>query len=118
EPDRAGMMVLMHDLSAEAEAERVKQDFVSMVGHELRTPLTLIRTTIDLLNEGDAGALNDTQQRIVEVLHANTDRLMALISDLLDMSALDSGRMQIQPESIDIVTVVAEAVTDAQPTAQ
>ncbi|MCK9496053.1 MAG: HAMP domain-containing histidine kinase, partial [Dehalococcoidia bacterium] len=40
------------------------------------------------------------------------------ISDLLDMSALDSGRMQIQPESIDIVTVVAEAVTDAQPTAQ
>src|SRR5690606_20754766 len=92
EPDHTGMMILMHDLTSEAEAERVKQDFVSMVGHELRTPLTLIRTTIDLLNEGDAGALNDTQRRIVEVLHANTDRLMALISDLLDMSALDSGR--------------------------
>lgn len=114
EPDRAGMMVLIRDLSVEAEAERVKQDFVSMVGHELRTPLTLIRTTIDLLNEGDAGSLNETQARIVEVLHANTDRLMALISDLLDMSALDSGRMQIQPESIDIVAVVNEAVNEAQ----
>ncbi len=117
EPDRAGMMVLIRDLSAEAEAERVKQDFVSMVGHELRTPLTLIRTTIDLLNEGDAGALNETQQRIVEVLHANTDRLMALISDLLDMSALDSGRMQIQPEPVDIAAVVQEAVAEAQPAA-
>ncbi|MGE3960218.1 MAG: ATP-binding protein [Dehalococcoidia bacterium] len=117
EPDRAGMMVLMRDLSAEAEAERVKQDFVSMVGHELRTPLTLIRTTIDLLNEGDAGALNETQRRIVEVLHANTDRLMALINDLLDMSALDSGRMQIQPEQIDIAAVVREAVEEAQPAA-
>ena len=118
EPDRSGMMVLMRDLSAEAEAERVKQDFVSMVGHELRTPLTLIRTTIDLLNEGDAGTLNETQQRIVQVLHANTDRLMALISDLLDMSALDSGRMQIQPEQIDIAAVVQEAVAEAQPAAQ
>lgn len=113
-PDRAGVMVLMRDLSAEAEADRVKQDFVSMVGHELRTPLTLIRTTIDLLNEGDAGALNETQQRIVEVLHANTDRLMALITDLLDMSALDSGRMQIQPESIDLIGAVSDAVTEAQ----
>jgi len=117
-PGREGMMILMRDLTAEAEAERVKQDFVSMVGHELRTPLTLIRTTIDLLNEGDAGALNETQTRIVEVLHANTDRLMALISDLLDMSALDSGRMQIQPEMIDIVAVVSDAVEEAQPAAQ
>ncbi len=117
EPNRAGIMVLMRDLTAEAEAERVKQDFVSMVGHELRTPLTLIRTTVDLLNEGDAGALNETQRRIVEVLHGNTDRLMALINDLLDMSALDSGRMQIQPELIDIVEVVTDAVEEAQPAA-
>ena len=116
-PNRTGMMVLMRDLTAEAEAERVKQDFVSMVGHELRTPLTLIRTTVDLLNEGDAGVLNDTQRRIVEVLHSNTDRLMALINDLLDMSALDSGRMQIQPEFIDIVELVTEAVEEAQPAA-
>ncbi len=116
--EHAGMMILMRDLTSEAEAERVKQDFVSMVGHELRTPLTLIRTTVDLLNEGDAGTLNDTQRRIVEVLHANTDRLMALINDLLDMSALDSGRMQIQPELIDLVEVVTEAVAEAQPAAQ
>ncbi len=117
DPERAGMMVLMRDLSAEAEAERVKQDFVSMVGHELRTPLTLIRTTIDLLNEGDAGELNSTQTRIVEVLNANADRLMMLINDLLDMSAIDSGRMQIAPAPVDLVEVARAALEEAQPAA-
>jgi signal transduction histidine kinase len=117
DPERSGMLILIRDLSAEAEAERVKQDFVSMVGHELRTPLTLIRTTIDLLHEGDAGVLNETQERVVEVLRNNADRLMALISDLLDMSALDSGRMQIVPSSIDLGEVVTAAVEAAQPAA-
>lgn len=118
DPADAGMMVLIRDLSAEAEAERVKQDFVSMVGHELRTPLTLIRTTVDLLNEGDAGGLTDTQARIVEVLRSNTDRLMSLINDLLDMSAIDSGRMEIQPEEADLVEIVTDVVEDARPAAE
>lgn len=118
DPTRPGMLVLLRDLSAEAEAERVKQDFVSMVGHELRTPLTLIRTTIDLLFEGDAGALNSTQGRIVEVLRNNADRLMSLITDLLDMSALDSGRMRINPSPIEVASIVRGVVEDVQSAAQ
>ena len=110
DPQRTGMIILVRDLSAEAEADRVKRDFVSMVGHELRTPLTLIRTTIDLLHEADAGALNPTQTRIVEVLQSNSERLMSLINDLLDMSALDSGRLQITPASVDLGEIVDTAV--------
>jgi PAS domain S-box-containing protein len=106
----AGMLVMMRDLSAETEAERVKQDFVSMVGHELRTPLTMIRTTVDLLHGGDAGDLNETQERVVGVLRNNSDRLMTLINDLLDMSALDSGRMQISPDWVDIGNAVTANV--------
>ncbi|MGE3857535.1 MAG: ATP-binding protein, partial [Dehalococcoidia bacterium] len=113
DPARAGVILLIRDLSAEAEAERVKRDFVSMVGHELRTPLALIRTTIDLLHGHDAGTLNATQERIVEVLRQNSDRLMSLISDLLDMSALDSGRMQITPAATDLVEIVQRAVRTA-----
>ena len=114
DPARAGIIVILRDLAAEAEAERVKRDFVSMVGHELRTPLTLIRTTIDLLHSHDAGGLNPTQERIVEVLLQNSDRLMSLISDLLDMSALDSGRMQITPAAADLVGMVSGAVRAAR----
>ncbi|MFA7248214.1 MAG: ATP-binding protein [Dehalococcoidia bacterium] len=113
DPARAGVILLIRDLSAEAEAERVKRDFVSMIGHELRTPLTLIRTTIDLLHSRDAGELNATQERIVEVLLQNSDRLMSLISDLLDMSALDSGRMQMSPSSTDLVEIVEIAARGA-----
>jgi len=112
DPTRSGMLVLLRDLSAEAEAERVKQDFVSMVGHELRTPLTLIRTTIDLLFEGDAGTLNTTQERIIEVLRNNADRLMSLITDLLDMSALDSGRMQINPATVEVDAIAQGVIED------
>ncbi len=118
DPARSGTIVLLRDLSAEAEAERVKQDFVSMVGHELRTPLTLIRTSVDLLREEDAGDLNPTQERIVGVLQGNSDRLMSLINDLLDMSALDSGRMHIAPEAVDLRGVVEESVEDVRATAQ
>lgn len=115
DPARSGMLVLLRDLSAEAEAERIKQDFVSMIGHELRTPLTLIRTTTDLLSEGDAGTLNSTQERIVEVLRNNSDRLLTLITELLDMSALDSGRMQINPALVELDDIVQGVLEDVQP---
>ena len=71
-----------------------------------------------LMHEHDAGDLNPTQERIVEVLQHNSDRLMSLISDLLDMSALDSGRMQITPSSIDLVDAVRRAVQSAQSAAE
>ena len=76
DPANRGMILLIRDLTGEAEAERIKRDFVSMVGHELRTPLTTIRTSIDLLHEAEAGALSATQRRIVEVLEGNSDRLL------------------------------------------
>ncbi len=110
DPANRGMILLIRDLTGEAEAERIKRDFVSMVGHELRTPLTTIRTSIDLLHEAEAGALNATQQRIVEVLENNSDRLLHLIDDLLDMSALDSGRVEVSQTTIDLSDAVREAI--------
>ena len=110
DPANRGMILLIRDLTGEAEAERIKRDFVSMVGHELRTPLTTIRTSIDLLHEAEAGTLNATQQRIVEVLEGNSDRLLHLIDDLLDMSALDSGRVEVHQATIDLVEAVRETV--------
>lgn len=97
-----GMILLIRDLTDLAEAEELKRDFVSMVGHELRTPLTMIRTSIDLLGEPEAGALTETQTHIVELLRSNSDRLLSLITDLLDMSALESGRVEVQPALIEL----------------
>ena len=112
EPDgrRRGIILLMRDVTETVAAERLKQDFVSMVGHELRTPLTLIRTSIDLLTQQGAGDLTPTQRRITEVLHSNSDRLLRLINDLLDMSALDSGRMRVHETPVDIRALIDEVL--------
>jgi PAS domain S-box-containing protein len=112
EPDgrRRGVILLVRDVTETVAAERLKQDFVSMVGHELRTPLTLIRTSIDLLTEQGAGDLTPTQRRITEVLHSNSDRLLRLINDLLDMSALDSGRMRLHQLPVDIRALIDEVL--------
>lgn len=105
-----GAILLLRDLTDVTAAERAKQDFVSMVSHELRTPLTLIRTSIDLLGEETAGTLTPTQQRIAEVLCSNADRLQQLISDLLDMSAIDLGRVQMHPVPMDLAELVRDTV--------
>ena len=112
EPDgrRRGIILLIRDVTETVAAERLKQDFVSMVGHEMRTPLTLIRTSIDLLTEQGAGDLTPTQRRITEVLHSNSDRLLRLINDLLDMSALDSGRMRVHETPVDIRALIDEVL--------
>lgn len=107
---RRGIIVLVRDVTETVAAERLKQDFVSMVGHELRTPLTLIRTSIDLLTEEAAGDLTPTQHRITDVLHNNSDRLLRLINDLLDMSALDSGRMRVHELPVRLTSVIDEVL--------
>ncbi len=111
------MILLLRDLSAEAEVERVRRDFVSIVGHELRTPLTMIRTSVDLLGEGDAGELNPTQERLVQVLGNNADRMTRLINDLVDMSVLDPGRLEIRVAPTNIADLADEIVESLQPDA-
>lgn len=109
---RPGMVLLLRDLAEQAEAERIKQDFVSMVGHELRTPLTMIQSSVDLLDDASIGALTPTQQRLVDMLHQNSERLLTLINDLLDISALDSGRVTISPQYIDLMEVATEVAEE------
>jgi PAS domain S-box-containing protein len=108
DPGRGGLILMIRDVTDAVSAERMKQEFVSMVGHELRTPLTLIRTSVDLLAEEDAGSLSPTQARITEVLRNNSDRLLSLINDLLDMSAIDSGRLVVHPSEVELGELIGE----------
>lgn len=106
DPARRGLILHIRDVTDIFAAERLKQDFVLMVGHELRTPLTLIPASVDLLTEEGAGTLTATQLRITEMLRNNSERLLHLINDLLDMSALDSGSVRTQPDHASLSRVV------------
>jgi two-component system, OmpR family, phosphate regulon sensor histidine kinase PhoR len=100
-PDRTvyGAVGIFHDVTELRNAEQIRIEFVANVSHELRTPLTAIKGYTDTLIE-DVKSGRAVEKSFLEVIHRNTDRLMHLISDLLDLSAMDSGVDSLVKEKI------------------
>jgi signal transduction histidine kinase len=92
------------------QANEAKSEFVSMVSHELKTPMTSIKGYADLLFKGAAGEISEMQQKFLRVIRSNVDRMNTLVSDLLDISRIESGRLKLYIRSISIKTVVDEVV--------
>ncbi len=92
------------------ELDRMKSDFVSNVVHELRTPLTIIKGNLDNINEGLAGEVQPQQKEILENIFRIINRLSRLVNDLLDLSKIESGKMELNKEELDIVALAAEVV--------
>ena len=82
---------------------KIKTEFVSMVSHELRTPLTAIKGFVNIVFTGSAGPINDQQKRFLAIADNSIDRLSLIISDILDISRIESGQMKIdlKPISVD-----------------
>ncbi|MCG3111303.1 MAG: CHASE domain-containing protein [Candidatus Manganitrophus sp. SB1] len=97
------------------EASRVKSEFVSNVSHELRTPLNAIIGYSSLLRDEMFGALIDDQKQPVEGVLKNGKELLNLINNLLDLSKIESGKMSIDLEKIDLVPLLEEIVSGMQP---
>jgi signal transduction histidine kinase len=95
-------------------ANEAKSEFVSIVSHELKTPMTSIKGYADLLFKGAAGEINGMQQKFLRVIRSNVDRMNALVSDLLDISRIESGRLKLHTRSIPIKVVVDEVVQTMQ----
>jgi PAS domain S-box-containing protein len=102
-------------VAAKEEAERsnkFKDQFLSTMSHELRTPLNAVLGFSDLLTEERYGPLNDRQRRYVSHIHTGGKHLLRLINDILDLSKIEAGRLQLAIESVPIDSSFAE-VTDA-----
>jgi PAS domain S-box-containing protein len=99
--------------------DRTKDEFVSTVSHEFRTPLTSIRGYLETLADGDAGELNETQHRFVDIVQRNTDRLFRLVEDLLFAARVDSGGTSVAIfTEVDIASLLGEVMDSARPHAQ
>lgn len=81
---------------------QMKSDFVSLVSHELRSPLTIIKGRASLVMDGDQGEANEKQKKSLEVIMQNTDRLTRMITDLLDISKIEAGKIDLKKGPIDI----------------
>lgn len=105
---------------AKEEAERTskfKDQFLSTMSHELRTPLNAVLGFSDLLADGRYGPLNDKQRRYIDHIHTGGKHLLTLISDILDLSKIEAGRMELAMETISVQSTFAEVLSVMQPLA-
>jgi PAS domain S-box-containing protein len=117
-----GAATVAHDmterLAAEREAERLKDEFFSLISHELRTPLTSISGYTELLEELDGDRLSDKGREFLEVIRRNSDRELRLVEDLLTLTKLDTGGFVIAHGAVELSRTVREAVLAALPRAE
>jgi signal transduction histidine kinase len=96
------------------ELDRMKDQFVGSVSHELRTPLTSMIGYLELVLDGEAGAVEGDQRRFLEVVSRNCDRLNRLVDDILFVARVDAGRLSLERESVDLGRLAAESVETAR----
>jgi len=113
-----GFFALTTDISDRKAIERMKDEFIAVVSHELRTPLTSIHTSLKLMATGRLGHLSEDGQQMLEVADENTDRLVRLVNNVLDLQRIESGEVTMDAHECDVVDLIAEAAEVMQTNAQ
>ena len=98
-------------------ANRLKSEFLASMSHELRTPLNTILGFSELLSEEGAGALNEKQKRFVTHIQRDAQHLLELINDILDLSKIEAGRLELHVEPFPMAVATAEVLTSIRPLA-
>ena len=106
------------DVTEQKLNERMKDEFIATVSHELRTPLTSIAASLRLLVGGAKGPVPEPIKRLVDLAHANSQRLVRLVNDILDLGAIEAGKMTFSFRRIAIRTLVEQAVEANRPFAE
>jgi PAS domain S-box-containing protein len=108
---------ILHDVTRQREVERMKEEFVSIVSHELRTPLTSIRGALGLLGSGMLGDVGERGKRMLDVAITNTDRLVRLINDILDVERIDSGEVPMTRRRVSLTDIIMQTEQCVRPLA-
>jgi PAS domain S-box-containing protein len=110
--DRLLILGVIVDISQRKQMERLKEEFVSTVSHELRTPLTSISGSLGLLVGQWSGKLPESAAKLLTIAHNNSQRLVRLINDILDIEKIESGRVVFNFIRVDLRHVAEQAIED------
>jgi two-component system, OmpR family, sensor histidine kinase VicK len=113
-----GFFSLTTDISDRKAIERMKDEFISVVSHELRTPLTSMHSALKILATGKLGSLTKDGQQILEIADDNTERLVRLVNNVLDLQRIESGEVKMEKQICNISTLMIQATETMQPMAQ
>jgi len=109
-PTGLHMVAVVRDISERRRIDEMKQQFVSTVSHELRTPLTSIAGSLGLLAGGAAGPMPEKAARFIGIAHSNSQRLVRLINDILDVEKLESGQMTLDLAPLDLRDIALRSI--------
>ncbi len=114
----SGSVLSFRDISQRYALDRLKDEFISTVSHELRTPLTSIRGALGLLASGTLGEVNDKASNLLRIALTNSDRLVRLINDILDLERMQSGKEPLTFRPVQLAQIVRQAIDGMTPVAE
>jgi signal transduction histidine kinase len=101
-----GVLTLLQDVTQFKELDRMKSDFIATLSHEFRTPLTSMNMSVDILSQGILGPLNEKQKELIDSAKEDCFRLTKLARELLQLSKLESGKVQLKNEELNLRSVI------------
>jgi len=113
--DIIGGVEVLRDITLLKEIDKMKSGFVSNVSHELRTPLTSIKGSVELLLGEAEGPVGEGQRMFLNIIKKNTERLIRLITDLLDLAKIESGKIKMHKRLTDIKNLTEEVIVSLNP---
>jgi len=113
-----GFFALTTDISDRKAIERMKDEFIAVVSHELRTPLTSMHSALKILATGKLGTLSKDGQQMLEIADDNTERLVRLVNNVLDLQRIESGEVKMEKQICNVSTLMIQATEAMQPMAQ
>jgi PAS domain S-box-containing protein len=113
----SGSVLSFRDISHRYALDRLKDEFISTVSHEMRTPLTSIRGALGLLSFGAQGSMNEKSTELLRIALSNSDRLISLINDILDLERFQSGLEPLAFRPVQLSQLIRQAIDGMQPVA-
>jgi signal transduction histidine kinase len=107
-----GSVAVFRDITRDVEVDRLKSEFVATVSHELRTPMTAIKGYVEILLLGATGSLTEPQRKFLQVVQENSNRLEALVTDLLNVSRIEAGQTRLNLDMVELPQILERTAAD------
>ncbi|NBW36323.1 MAG: sensor histidine kinase [Cytophagia bacterium] len=105
-----GHVIILRNVTSYKELDLAKTNFIATISHELKTPIASLQMCGKLLNDTRIGTLNDEQNKVVETLMAESNRLSKLVNELLDLSQVETGNIKLKLEALNPLLIVDQAI--------